>query len=57
MASVVNIKEIETLKQKLKSTRQRVNRDRKEAIRVLHAAGITDETGKFTDPYRVTRDK
>jgi len=57
MASLVTVEEIENLKRKLESTRERVKRDRKEAIRVLHAAGITTETGELADPYRMNRDK
>lgn len=57
MASVVTVQEIESLKMKLKTTRERVGRDRREAIRVLQAAGITDASGKLTDPYRVSQDK
>jgi len=57
MASVVTPEEIETLKLKLKSTRELVRRDRKEAIRVLRAAGITDEAGKLTVPYQAIREK
>jgi hypothetical protein len=54
---VVSAEEIEALKRKLESTRERVKGNRKEAIRVLHAAGITDEAGKLTEPYRLTQDK
>lgn len=51
MASVVTVEEIETLKRKLEATRERVKGDRKEAIRVLHATGITNKTGKLTASY------
>lgn len=57
MASVVSIQEIEALKRKIEATGERVKKDRKEAIRILHAAGITDETGKLTEPYRLTEDE
>ena len=56
MASSVTTEEIEALKQRLETIRQRVKHDRKEAIRLLHAAGITDEFGKLVDPYRATQE-
>jgi hypothetical protein len=51
------LEEIEALRRKLKATSERVKGDRKEAIRVLHAAGITDEEGKLTEPYRTPDDR
>lgn len=58
MASVVTNEEIEELSQKLKATRERVEKGgREEAIRVLHAAGITDKKGRLTAPYRTPRGK
>ena len=56
MVSVVTAEEIETLKRKLESTSKRVKHDKNEALRVLKAAGILDETGEFTEPYRATAD-
>ena len=57
MASVMTVEEIEALKQQLESTRERVKGNRKEAIRVLHAAGIATKKGKLTARYRVARDE
>ena len=57
MASVVSSKQLESLNERLKSTRERVKGDRKEAIRVLQAAGITNKKGKLTSIYRVIEDK
>lgn len=57
MSSVVTVEEMKTLKEKLESTRERVRGNRKEAIRVLQAAGITTKKGKLTSRYLVTRDE
>lgn len=57
MVSTVTDAEIEAIRQNLKETRERVRRDPKEAIRELHAAGITDINGRIVDPYRQPGDK
>lgn len=57
MASVVSSKELQTLNEELKSTRERVKGDRKEALRVLRAAGIADKKGHLTPCYRVAEAK
>jgi len=57
MASVVSSEQLESLNERLKSTSDRVKNDRKEAIRVLQAAGITNKKGKLTSVYRVIEEK
>jgi len=57
MVSRLTEEEIEAIRRNLKETRERVRRDPKEAIRVLHAAGITDMNGKVVYPYRQPGDK
>lgn len=52
MASTMTVEEFEALKRELESTRERVKGDRKEAIRVLHAAGIVTKKGKLTSRYQ-----
>lgn len=55
MASVMTVEELRILKEKLESTRERVRGNRKEAIRVLHDAGIVTKKGKLASPYREDR--
>jgi len=57
MASVVSAEEIENLNKNLKSTRARVRKDPKEALRVLKAAGIVTSKGKLASRYMTKRDK
>jgi len=57
VASVVTSKELQTLNAELKSTRERVKGDRKEALRVLRAAGIADNDGQLAACYRVKEAK
>lgn len=57
MASEMTAEEFGVLKEKLDSTRERVRGNRKEAIRVLHEAGIVTKKGKLAFPYRETLDK
>lgn len=57
MASVVTVEEMKALKEKLDSTRERVKGNRKEALRVLQAAGIANKNGKLASQYRVTQDE
>lgn len=52
--STMSAKEAEAFKNKLEETRDRVKGNKEEAIRILHAAGITDKRGKLTAPYRST---
>ncbi|MEN6519563.1 MAG: hypothetical protein ABFD46_00220 [Armatimonadota bacterium] len=57
MASVMTVEEMRILKENLESTQKRVSGNRKEAIRVLHEAGIVTKKGKLASPYRSTQDK
>ena len=49
--------DLEKLNENLRATRERVKGNRKEAIRVLHAAGIVTKDGKLTAPYRENQEK
>jgi hypothetical protein len=57
MATVPTIEEMEDMKDRMEKFRDLVKDDRKEAIRILHSAGIVDKRGKFTAPYRVRDDR
>jgi|GEM_PF-4073656 len=49
--------DLEKLNETLRATQERVKGNRKEAIRVLHAAGIVTKAGKLTALYRGKQDK
>ncbi len=55
MASVATAEEMKRLNERLQSTRERVRGNRKEAIRVLHSAGITTKRGKLTSHYQTPK--
>ncbi len=49
--------DLEKLNESLRATQERVKGNRKEAIRVLHAAGIVTKDGKLTAPYGGEQEK
>jgi hypothetical protein len=44
--------EYKAIEEALIEARERVRGNKKEAIRILHAAGIVTKKGKLTAPYR-----
>ncbi len=53
MARSLSAEDAQSMIKKLEVICEKVKTDPNEAKRVLHMAGMTDETGEFVGPYRL----